>query len=130
MLRTETATLQRANRFKSSEHANHAVIFSSVWDCINVGACSHRRRVCLGTRPSRENISAGILAYSKPSFFAESNEPSPRLKIRWRKNNSCYGGRLRFGDQCQLFDLRCQTVLINFEIHRAVLASGWRFESL
>ena len=49
--------LQRANRLKPSEHANHAVIFSRVGNRVDVRTRTDCRSVRLGTSPTRKNIS-------------------------------------------------------------------------
>src|SRR5271167_816459 len=47
MLRTEAAALQGTNCFQSTEHANNAVILSSVGNCVYVRTSSHHRSIWL-----------------------------------------------------------------------------------
>ena len=84
MFWTKSAALQRANRFKASENANDAIIFSGVGNRIDMRARAHGGRFRLGTRPAREYISDRILAHRKAGFLTASVQPRARFEIRWQ----------------------------------------------
>src|SRR5271170_7716213 len=135
MFRTESAALQRANRFQSSQHAHDAVIFPGIRYRIDVRAGSHRRSARLRAVPSRKGISDGIVAQYQPGLLAKAGEPLTRFPIRRRKNNACDPGRFGIRDQRELFNFRVKTISIHLQIHFRVSAggaeeSGCRFQSL
>ena len=62
------ASLQRANRFESSEDADHAIVFAGVGNRVDVRAGADRRSIGIGALPARKSISDGILAHGEPRF--------------------------------------------------------------
>src|SRR5215472_18819560 len=130
MSRAKSAALQRSNCLQPAEHADDAIVFACVRNCVDMRSSSNGRDGSIAPRPSRKNVSDGILADYKPGFFASGDEPCPRAQIRRRKNNSRYCRSFRVGNACQLFDLTAQEVAVDFETHRGELVRGCRFQSL
>ena len=62
MPRLEPATLQGANRFKTSENANHSIVFSCIWNCVDMRTSANRSRCWIRSRPTRKSIPNCILA--------------------------------------------------------------------
>jgi len=114
MLWTETAALQRANRFEATEHPNDAIILSGVGYGVDMRARAQRRSAWFGTHPASKDISYRVLAHGEARFFAAGGEPRTRFEIRWRKNDSGYRGRLCFGNRSEFLDPGCQATLIDF----------------
>src|SRR5271168_5531864 len=121
---TESAPLQGSYRLQAAKDSNHAIVFTRVWNRVDVRTCADCGECSIRTSPAHESVSNRIMPQSKIRFLALRLEPLASFRISRRKNNSSNRRRWRFRNQGESFDLRYQPGPVNFEVHVCRPSSG------
>ena len=111
--RVKSNLLQRANRFKSAENADHAIIFAGVRNRVDMRAGADGGSIRIGSLPANENVADAIVAHGETCRFAALFQPGAGPQIGFGKNDASDNRRLGFGNGSKLFDFGGQAILID-----------------
>lgn len=100
-----TGLLQRANGFDSPEHADYAVVFPGIWDCVNMRTGGDRGQFPVGAVPTGENISDRIRTQGQAGFAAKVFHKLAPPKIGLGKQHARDHRRLGLGDRSEFIYL-------------------------
>ena len=116
--RGHAGALQQADRFKSAQHTDGAVVGAGVGDGVDVRPGGDGGQRGVGALPSREDVAHGVFANVEAGVAAEALHIFARAPVRFRIDHARDGGRGRVGERRQGFQFVLQT------------HNGWRFQSL